>query len=171
MDSCDELTEITWEQAAEVCTEFIGNADLALSFVRDGCFARTHIMVRRLTEKGFVPKKIWAFAASAVDPLWVIDRNRKLSWGYHVAPLLWVRLTTGVCAYVVVDPVLADSPMQIDQWVEALHDSPRVVQTAIGAPPLPHRGGSGYWPGPDPFGDLDFHAINTLEIYARNPPE
>jgi hypothetical protein len=45
--------------------------------------------------------------------------------------------------------------------------TPTLVGTAVGEPPLPARGGSGYWPGPDTIEGPDVHARETLEEYQR----
>jgi hypothetical protein len=63
------------------------------------------------------------------------------------------------------DPLLFDRPVPVEDWRNALHDTPTLVRTALGEPPLPARGGSGYWPGPDPLEGPDMHALETLEEY------
>jgi hypothetical protein len=67
----------------------------------------------------------------------------------------------------VFDPILFDHPVAVDEWRGALHDTPTMVRTGLGEPPLPARGGSGYWPGPDPPEGADVHAAETLEEYRR----
>ncbi len=67
----------------------------------------------------------------------------------------------------VFDPLLFDGPVSVATWVQALHDTPALVQTALGEPPLREGGGTGYWPGPDPIEGPDIHALETLEEYRR----
>ncbi len=57
------------DQAAEIFAELTAAEDLALRFPADGCYARTHLMVRRLLDRGLAPSKVWVFAASATDLL------------------------------------------------------------------------------------------------------
>lgn len=161
---------ITPDQAAAVLAEFAVAAELALRFPADGCYARTHWMVRRLLERGWNPSKVWAFAASATDLLWVETPNHpegRVRGAYHVAPILVVCDPGGVARGMVFDPLLFDHPVAVEEWRKALHDSPTVVRTALGEPPFPARGGSGYWPGPDPVEGPDVHARETLEEYRR----
>jgi hypothetical protein len=67
----------------------------------------------------------------------------------------------------VFDPLVFDRPILVEQWANALHDTPTLLRTAPGEPPLPARGGTGYWPGPDPLEGPDVHARETLEEYRR----
>jgi hypothetical protein len=153
-----------------VFAEMAAAGDLALRYPADGCYARTHLIVQRLRDRGLAPLKVWAFAASAGDPLWTetLDHpDERVQWGYHVAPLLVVREPTGGLQEMVFDPVLFDRPVPVPEWLSALHDTPTFVRTAPGEPPLPARGGSGYWPGPDPLEGLDLHAREALEEYQR----
>ncbi len=156
------------DQAAAILAEFAAADDLALGFPADGCYARTHLMVQRLLDRGLAPSKAWAFAASATDLLWMETPDHpdgRVQWGYHVAPVLVVRGPDGDRRERVLDPLLFDRPVPIEEWRSALHDTPTLVRTAPGEPPLPSRGGTGYWPGPDPFEGPDVHARETLEEY------
>src|SRR5690349_5699750 len=60
---------IAADRAAAIFAEFASAGDLALRFPADGCYARAHVMVRRLLDQGLFPLKLWAFAASATDLL------------------------------------------------------------------------------------------------------
>jgi len=91
----------------------------------------------------------------------------RVEWGYHVAPVLMVRGPDGDTREMVFDPLLFDSPVPVEEWRTALHDTPSLVRSAPGDPPRPALGGSGYWPGPDPIEGPDMHARETLEDYRR----
>jgi hypothetical protein len=126
-------------------------------------------MVQRLLDQGLVPSKVWAFAASATDLLWMETQDHPaghVKWQYHVAPVLVVCERDGARRERVFDPVLFDHPVTVEEWQIALHDTPTLVRTALGQPPLPARGGSGYWPGPDPLEGPDTHTRETLEQYG-----
>ena len=158
------------ERAAAIFAAFAAAEDLVLRFPADGCYARTHVMVQWLLGQGLTPSKEWAFAASATDLLWTETPHHptgRVQWGYHVAPALAVRGPDGVSQEMVFDPLLFDRPVSVEEWRKALHDTPTLVRTAPGEPPLPERGGSGYWPGPDPLEGPDAHARETLEEYRE----
>jgi Glutaminase len=158
------------DQAAAIFAEFAASEDLALRFPADGCYARAHVMLRRLLEQGWNPKKVWAFAAGAADLLWLETPDHpdgRVQWQYHVAPILVVRGPDGDSREMVFDPILFDRPVTIEEWCTALHDTPTLVRTAPGEAPLPERGGSGYWPSADPLEGPDANARETLEEYQR----
>ena len=162
---------IDLDRAIAIFAEFAAARYLTLQFPQDGCYARTHVMVQRLFDKGLAPNKIWAFASSAADPLWMEARripNVRVQWGYHVAPTLMVYGLDDEMREMVFDPVLFDQPMLVDCCLTALHDTPYSVRTVFSEPPLPVRGGSGYWPGPDPIEGANLHARETLEEYGRD---
>lgn len=161
---------IELNQATAILAEFTATEELALRFPADGCYARTHVMVQRLLDRGLTPAKVWAFTASARDLLWMETPNhpeRRVQWAYHVALVLVVPEADGGSREMVLDPLLFDHPVAVEEWWIALHDTPTLVRTALGEPPLPARGGSGYWPGPDPLEGADAHARETLEEYRR----
>jgi Glutaminase len=158
------------DRAAAIFLEFAASEELALRFPADGCYARTHLMVKRMLGQGFAPSKVWAFAASRADLLWTETPhhpNGRVQWGYHVAPILMVRGPDGTPREMVFDPLLFDYPVPLEEWRIALHDTPILIYTAPGEPPLPARGGAGYWPGPDPLEGADAHAYDTLEDYRQ----
>jgi Glutaminase len=161
---------IELDQAAAIFAEFASSEELALRFPADGCYARTHLMVQRLLGQGLAPSKMWAFAASRADLLWTetpYHPNGKVQWGYHVAPVLMVRGIDDALREMVFDPLLFDRPVSLEEWLSALHDTPTLIQTAPAEPPLPARGGTGYWPGLDPLQGADAHAYDTLEDYRQ----
>jgi hypothetical protein len=158
------------DQAMAIFAEFAADEGLALRFPADGCYARTHLMIQRLLARGLAPMKVWAFAASVTDLLWIETPDHpdgRVQWGYHVAPVLMVRSPGGQAREMVFDPVLFGRPVLVEEWRSALHDSPIWVRTFPGEAPLPARGGSGYWPGPDPLEGPDVHARETLEEYRH----
>ena len=102
------------DRAAATFTEFAADEELALRFPADGCYARTHLMVQRLLDRGLTPLKVWAFAAGVMDLLWTETPDHpdgRVQWGYHVAPVLVVRGPDGDTREMVFDPLLFDRPV------------------------------------------------------------
>ena len=158
------------DQATAILAELALAGDLALQFPADGCYARTHVMVQRLVDRGLVPSKVWAFAASTTDLLWTETPDHadgRAQWWYHVAPVVVVRRLVGDAQEMVLDLILFTRPVPVEEWLSALHDTPTLVRTTLGEPPLPAHGGSGYWPAPDPLEGPDAHARETLEDYEQ----
>jgi hypothetical protein len=164
-------TVISFQRATELFAELAARKDIAFGYLRDGCYARAHLMVQHLTRCEILPRKVWTFAPSpAVDPLWVDlpgEGGNKIRWKYHVAPVVSVRLTDGEVRDLVFDPSMFDSPVAVEVWREAQHDSPILVVTELGEPPRPERGGTGYCPGEDPIEGPDAHARKTMNKYLR----
>lgn len=156
--------------AALVFDAMAAQPDIAFKFPVDGCYARAHLMVERMRKMGLKPGKVWTFASAPNDPLWVSTPNHpdgRVDWGYHVAPTMPVQAEDGTVQDMVVDPSMFDHPVPIEEWKDAQHDHPHVVQTAPGEPPIPGRGGSGYWPSSDPPEGPDENAKETMEEYKR----
>jgi hypothetical protein len=163
-------TVLDAERAQALLTEFTGTEDLALRYPRDGCYARAHVMLKRLRDKGVEAWKVWAFASSKDDLLWVetpAASGGRVNWGYHVALLVVVRQSDGGTREMVFDPILFDRPVAVEDWASAVHDTPTLVRSAPGVTPIPARGGSGYWPGPDPVEGPDANAEEILEEYRE----
>jgi hypothetical protein len=158
------------QAATDLFNIMAAQGDIAFQFPVDGCYARAHLMVQRMQQLGADPGKVWTFAGGPSDPLWVNTPNHPagvVEWGYHVAPTIPVQQANGTVQDMVVDPSMFDRPVSIDEWRNAQHDHPNVVQTHPGQSPLPSRGGSGYWPGSDPPEGPDEHARETMEEYKR----
>jgi hypothetical protein len=122
------------DQAGAIFAEFASVSDPALRFPADGCYARTHVMVQQLLDKGLAPTKVWAFAASNADLLWIENADQadgRVHWACHVAPVLLVRVPDGGAREMVFDPILFSGPVTLQEWRNALRDTPTVVQTAL----------------------------------------
>jgi len=159
---------ITMEAATILFNNMALQNDIAFKYPAEGCYARAHLMVQRLQDLGASPSKVWTFASSRNDLLWVDTPNHpdgKVKWGYHVAPTIPVQQEDGTVKDMVVDPSLFDHPVTVEEWRETQHDNPKVVKTKIGEPPIPENGGSGYWPSEDPPKGTDADARKTMENF------
>jgi hypothetical protein len=176
------------QQAVAVFRWMAAQRDIAFRFPIDGCYARAHIMCRRMQQRGLRPAKVWAFAVSKKEPLFVRTKNRPktgyVTWGWHVAPILPVRLKSGKQTWSVIDPSLFQGPVTIPQWRDKMRyprgrTRPYVTVSRFGEAPVGVDGrrlaGSGYFPGPDPRGGVDAHAMYKMRRYkpweGREPPE
>jgi len=158
-------------EAEKIFRKMAKREDIAFAYPTDGCYARAHLMIREMQEMGLKPKKVWTFSSDpSIDPLWVSTSNHPngmVEWGYHVAPTIQVQGSDGVVQDMVIDPSMFDQPVTVTEWVEAQHDTPRVITTVPGEAPIPSAGGSGYWPSADPLEGPDIHAEETMEEYKR----
>jgi hypothetical protein len=170
MESPADPAVITLERAVALFTELAARKDIAFRFLRDGCYARAHLMAFHLKRSGVEPRKVWTFASNFMhDPLWVNvpgESGGRIVWKYHVALVISARLPDGEVRDLVLDPSIFDHPVTVDEWSQAQHDTPEVRYTAPGEPPFPERGGSGYWPAPDPLEGPDEHARSIMIDYG-----
>lgn len=174
----DALTE---DEVAELFKEIAAMPDIPFRYTRDGCYARAHVITHRLKERGIEPEKIWAFGD--LFPKAVKD----LRWRYHVAPVVSVKGPGGKIRRIVIDPALADRPLEVSEWLTTF--SPRGKKQWMEAtfPPPWDAGSRGkiavsftnpeiYWPDltpKDPKKSFD-QATATNAEYLRaletNPP-
>jgi hypothetical protein len=102
---------------------------IPFQYVRDGCYARAHQMRRLITDRyGVCCEKVFSFANKNNDELAV--RADKwggccVTWWYHVAPLLRVRVTINTTPKVtlvlamVIDPGMFNKPVLLSTWLAA----------------------------------------------------
>ena len=86
----------------------------------DGGYARAHKMVRLLDDQGITAAKAWVEGQLYVDSI----RFGEMGWGFHVAPLVFVRTGQSVTAQVL-DPALFDKPVPLETWKARLLAKPK----------------------------------------------
>jgi len=167
---------VDYSRAKAVFEQMAKQPDIAFRFPVDGCYARAHLMCQRMIKMGLKPYKVWSFANG--EPLWAKTDNhpaKHVTWGYHVAPVLRVKMDNGKQQrWYVIDPSLSKEPWIIQRWEEAQmkdKDShrPYVYVSRLGQPPKLLSGkpapGTGYWPGTDPKEGPDTHAVKIMKQY------
>jgi len=175
---------VTMAQAQQAFSMMAGQGDISFRFPIDGCYARAHLMIKRLQAKGFRPMKVWTFA-NGNEMLHIRTPNHPkgfVEWKYHVAPILRVRTTNGQQRWYVIDPSMFQGPVKISAWKNAqkrpnARYEPYVTIARFGQSPTDPSGtrlpGSGYWPGTDPR-NVDSHAVAVMRLFkpweGRVPP-
>lgn len=167
----DGISVVSVAKAVEVFRAVARRGDIAFRYPADGCYARAHLMGAQMIRMGLRPGKVWAFddnAMSGKGPARLVALTSAhpkgfVSWRYHVAPALKVRTRSGNVVTCVIDPSLHDAPVSLSTWQKRMMHprvgfTPRVDVTAWGVAPRDGAGrrirGSGFYPGPDPAGDL-----------------
>src|SRR5208282_6419970 len=128
--------DISQREAQKIFNELASRTDIAWNYAPDGCYARAHIMVQQMIEKGLAPGKAWTFNTPK-GYMWVEGPGGKVSWCFHVAPTLPVRMPDGSVKDMVFDPSLFDRPVSVEDWAHAQHNDPEVVKTRLGEAPRP----------------------------------
>jgi len=99
---------------------------IPFQYVIDGCYARAHKMRWVITTKyGYCCEKVFSFANQNFDRL-AVQANKWggccVTWWYHVAPLVRVRVRLGKASVVlalVIDPGMFDKPVLLSSWLYA----------------------------------------------------
>ena len=84
----------------------------------DGCYARAHEMCRLISLEGVTARKVFNYA-NFDNGLVVSTKNHpscQVSWRYHVAPTLRIRLGFPSTQEQVVDPALFGTPVPTPTW-------------------------------------------------------
>jgi hypothetical protein len=96
---------------------------IPFQYVIDGCFARAHKMRWIITTKyHYCCEKIFSFANHGGDTLAVQATKWGgccVTWWYHVAPLVRVRLGRFAVLLLVIDPGMFDKPVLLSTWLAA----------------------------------------------------
>jgi hypothetical protein len=189
---------LTPEQAQQAFdTMAARGAEIAFRWLREGCECRAQLMIEHLQALGLNPGRAWALSVGrdlrAAHP----DNPRRCyTWGNHVAPTLPVAgVEYGL---LVIDPSLSRTgPLTLTAWAAAMNarsievsrvglsqaeilnrHAARALQgqgldaviyaLALGEPPIPEEGGSGYRVGKDPVEGITAHAHGRMVDFLEN---
>lgn len=165
---------VTLEEVHKVFRQMASQKDIAYGFVKDGCYARAHLMIQRMQRMGHQPVRVWTFANG--ESLHVKTRRLPegfVEWWYHVAPAIPINIK-GKTLYLVIDPSMFNRPVTVEEWSNAqrkttLSPRPMVQITRQGEPVYNPRArtkmGTGYWPDNDPPEGSINHALTTMRRY------
>lgn len=123
----DELVETP---NPDLTRELGGLTELPFKYIKDGCYARAHVIDKLLADKGYNSAKIFALGDLQASNEAFPDG---VTWRYHVAPLVMVRNGDGV-EFRVVDPSLDTEPLTADEWVARINPNQGPVTVDLTAP-------------------------------------
>lgn len=96
---------------------------IPFQYVRDGCYARAHKMRWIITTKyRYCCEKVFSFANENFDTLAVkADKwgGCCVTWWYHVAPLIRIKVGKLAVLAFVIDPGMFDKPVLLSSWLSA----------------------------------------------------
>jgi len=121
---------------------------IPFQYVRDGCYARAHKMRWIITQKyHYCCEKVFSFANQGSDTL-AVQANKWggccVTWWYHVAPLVRVRLGRFGVLLLVIDPGMFDKPVLLSTWLAAQENKACSANANVSMYSI--QPGSAYWP-------------------------
>ena len=116
---------------AKVCCPTSPTAPcIPFDYPDDGCWGRAHEMYRLMGNQGVACNKVWIYgnlrAATTNNP------HCQVSWGWHVAPTLQVKIGTRTETYVI-DPSLFPKPVTQAAWASVQGDPQAQLAGSPGA--------------------------------------
>lgn len=105
--------------------------EIAWNYGNDGCYARAHLMAENFESKGIYTEKAWIKGNLEYQA-----PDAKISWNYHVAPVVLVKQADGKVGRYVIDPSVNDKPVLAEEWANKLakKKSSKIEQTAFPFP-------------------------------------
>jgi hypothetical protein len=112
----DIVTQPKFDQAFAITK---GIDYLPFDYPRDGCYARALYMSMELAAQGIESDEVFAFAKPGT--VLVLGETQ---WGWHVAPMLLVGTDEATARKVVIDPAVASTPIEQNDWLSKLGKGP-----------------------------------------------
>lgn len=118
-----ETSAISVDQANRLFQKFAKTKRIPFRYPIDGCYARATEMARIAEQENihmgkiFVEGNLQVKTESAMYPT--------VQWGWHVAPVAYVRSRHGTLTLMVFDPSLFDRPVSVEEWKDKMmHETP-----------------------------------------------
>ncbi len=108
------ISVIDSENADLLFREFVQNKNIPFRYPRDGCYARATAMALMAEKSSVIMGKIYAkglLVAKTKIPKYPIA-----IWGWHVAPVTFVKKIDGLIELMVFDPSLFSKPVTTEEW-------------------------------------------------------
>ena len=103
------------EELSKLSNALYDSSHIPFEYIKDGCYARAHLMCESLRQHGINHSKVFVFGSLGAK-----NEVQDTRWWYHVAPLVFVQdQQTGAVDARVIDPGLSREPMTVQDWVKA----------------------------------------------------
>ena len=105
-----ELTVLSPAEADKLVAQFLNDKNIPFDYALDGCFARAHKMAYLMQEKGIISGKAFVIGRLFANP-----KYGPVSWRYHVAPVVLVKINDEIKPYII-DPALFNKAVPYEEW-------------------------------------------------------
>ena len=114
---------IAMQEALGLFDAFADRRDLAFNYLNDGCFFRSHLICKELSDMGLRPRKSWAFKKGSDGYLRPGSLGSICSyWNLHIAPVVDIKGVGKDIHSMIIDPVLFNGPVYLEEWLAVLGD-------------------------------------------------
>ncbi len=115
-----EISVIDSEKANLLFKEFVQNKNIPFKYPRDGCYARATAMAMMAEKSSVIMGK--AFATGLLVAKTNIPNYPYAVWGWHVAPVSYVKHIDGKIELMVFDPGLFSQPVSVNEWADKMKE-------------------------------------------------
>ncbi len=118
----DDLSELNGRlpspaELSKLTSAFYDSSKIPFEYIKDGCYARAHLMCESLRQHGINHSKVFVFGSLGAK-----NDVQDAKWWYHVAPMVFVQdPESGAVDARVIDPGLSREPMSVADWVQAVN--------------------------------------------------
>ncbi len=156
---------LSLEKAIEIFDAQADRDDIAFGYLKDGCYARAHLMCRAFEEQGLSSKKGWVYEFGS-ELRADLPNGLHMYCDWHVAPVLAVKLPDGKVEDLVFDPSLFNGPVTFDHWRKHFGaDEKRSEVTPFGVAPKNSAGD--YTPGEKTDSETDKISAELMTEYIK----
>ena len=110
-----EVSVLNENEANDLFRTVWNDTSIPYSYRVDGCYARATAMSRIAESQKIIMGKVFAEGNLKANPELPESQN-PVNWGWHVAPVVYVKDAKGMPKLMVFDPSLSNKPVSIDQW-------------------------------------------------------
>ncbi|MBI3930326.1 MAG: hypothetical protein HY319_32620 [Armatimonadetes bacterium] len=99
-------------------------------YIRDGCYARAHMMAESFRQHGINSAKIFVKGSLGCE-----NKYQDVQWWYHVAPLVWIEdEATGRPVPRVIDPSFGEKPLEPAEWIRRFNQGGEIEVDIVSSP-------------------------------------
>lgn len=123
------IAVIEQNQANALFRKFTQARHIPYRFPLDGCYARATAMAQIAEEEGIEMGKVYAegFLQAKTD----LPKFPTVVWGWHVAPIAYVKKPDGKIEIMVFDPSLFRQPVTVEEWKLRMLDNSNGITPEI----------------------------------------
>ncbi|HKR11881.1 MAG TPA: protein-glutamine glutaminase family protein [Pyrinomonadaceae bacterium] len=132
------LGALSKAKADEMFKTLASQNHIPFDYPDDCCYSRAHEMCRIMKAEGVDCRKVWNYGQgfpdnSTLQASTPNHPNGKVSWRYHVAPVVSVN-ENGTCTDMVMDPSLFDRPVTVAEWKQKQQDQNSTIEITSATP-------------------------------------